>query len=122
MATPGYVRGLLGSLPDDLRRALGNVFEYTLANWRVGLPGHQKRAENAQWIQLDGTTPSTANTEFSIAHGLGTAPRVAFPCLDLTSSGTQMIPLVNSRTADGSRVYFRSSSTSAAFTLFVESR
>jgi len=88
----------------------------------VGLPGHQKPAENLSWLQLDFTTSTTANTEFSVAHGLANAPRVAFPCIDLTSSGTQMVTLKTTRAADAHRVYLASSSTNAAGTLFVESR
>lgn len=122
MASIGLVRGYLGGLPDNVKKALTDVFTYVLPDIRVGLPGHQKPAENLAWIQLDGTTSSVANTEFSIVHGLATAPRVLFPCLDLTSSGTQMIPLVCSRVADSRRVYLRSTSTSASFTVFVESR
>lgn len=122
MADIGAVRGYLGGLPDSLKKTLGDVFTYVLPNLRVGLPGHQKPAENMAWIQLDGLTPSTALTEFSIAHGLQTAPRVIFPCLDVTSSGTQMIPLICSRAADSRRLYFRSTSTSASFTVFAETR
>lgn len=122
MADIGAVRGLLGGLPDAVKKTMGDVFTYVLPNLRVGLPGHQKPAENLAWIQLDGTTSSVALTEFSIPHGLQAAPRVAFPCLDLTSSGTQLIPLVCSRAADSRRVYFRSTSTSAAFTIFIEAR
>jgi hypothetical protein len=120
VADIGIVRSYLGGLPDNVKKALGDIFTYVLPNIRVGLPGHQKPAENLAWIQLNGTTPSTGLTEFSIAHGLGGAPRVAFPCLDLTSSGTQLIPLICSRPADSRRVYLRSTSTSASFTVFVE--
>lgn len=121
MADIGFVKSFLGGLPDEHRRAFTNLFTYLLPNLRVGLPGHQKRAENLQWIQLDGTTSSAANEEFSIVHGLAAAPRVAFPCMDLTSSGTQFVALTTSRVPDATRVYFRSASTGAAFTVFVES-
>lgn len=122
MADVGYIRGQLKGLPSEQQRLWTQIFEYLLGNLRVGLPGHKKRAENFQFIQLDGTTPATADTEFSIAHGIENAPRIAFPCLDLTTAGTQMIPLTNSRPADSHRVYLKSSSTSAAFTIFVEAR
>lgn len=122
MANSGYVLGKLRGLPENVRGIMTEVFTYVLPNIRVGLPGHQKPAENLAWIQLDGVTSSVASQEFTIAHGLAVAPRVAFPCLDLTSSGTQLVPLVCSRAADARRVYLRSTSTSAAFTCFVESR
>jgi len=122
MASIGYVRGLLGGLQSEMRRVFIVVFEHVLGNLRAGLPGHQKRAENFAWVQLDGTTHATAGTEFSIEHGIETAPRVAFPCLDLTKANAQMVPLVTARAADDRRVYLKSSSTGAAFTLFVEQR
>ena len=122
MASIGYVRGLLGGITADLSRTFTLIFEHVLGNLRTGLPGHQKRAENFAWVQVDGTTATVANTEFSIQHGIETAPRVAFPCLDLTSANAQLVPLTVTRAADASRVYLKSSSTSAAFTLFVEQR
>lgn len=122
MANTGYVLGKLRGLPDNVKSALTDIFTYVLPDIRVGLPGHQNKAENLAWIQLNGTTSSAANQEFSIVHGLATAPRVVFPCLDVTSSGTQMIPLVSSRPADTRRIYLRSSVASAAFTIFAESR
>lgn len=122
MADIGALRALVGNLPNDVKKALGDAFTYGFKNIRVGLPGHQKPAENLSWLQLDGTTSTTANQEFSIAHGLQNAPRVAFPCLDLTSSGTQLVTLRTTRAADSKRVYLQSASTNAAFTIFVESR
>lgn len=122
MADKGYVRAILGPLPADQRQVLGSLFDYLLKNWRVGLPGHQKVADNMAWVQLNGVTSSVANQEVAIAHGLASAPRVLFPVLDLTSSGTQLVNLTASRPADAAYVYLRSGSTSAAFTCFVEAR
>lgn len=109
-------------MPDQIKLQLTQLFTYLLRNIRVGLPGHLKPAENMSWIEVEGTTHVTANTEFSIAHGMANAPRVAFPCLDLTSANAQLIPLTTSKAADSKRVYFKSSSTNAAFTLFIETR
>ena len=122
MANIGYVRSLLGGLATQERRTFGDVFDYVLNNLRIGLPGHQKRAENLQLVQLNATTPGTAGEEFSIAHGIGAAPRVLFPCLDLHTVGAQLIPLQVSRAADENRVYFTSASTGATITVFVEAR
>ena len=74
------------------------------------------------WVQVDGVTSSVADTEVAVVHNLGSAPRVAFPCLDLGTVGAQMVPLKVTRAADTSRLYVSSSSTSAAFTIFVEAR
>lgn len=122
MADPGYVKSLLGGLPADQRSLFGQVFEYVLGNLRVGLPGHQKRAENTQWYELDITTPATANEEFTVAHGLNVVPRVAFPAIDLTTVGSGMATLVTTRAADSKRLYLSSPSTNVALTLFVEGR
>ena len=122
MADIGGVKAAISGLPAEQKKALEAAFTYVLNNLRVGLPGHLERGENLQWIQLDGITSSVANQEFSIPHGLSVAPRVAFPCLDLTSSGTQLISVSNARVADTKRVYLRSASTSAAFTIFIEAR
>jgi hypothetical protein len=122
MADIGALRAFLGGLQGEVKKAVGDAFTYGFKNIRVGLPGHQKPAETLSWLQLDFTTSTTANQEFSVAHGLASAPRVAFPCLDLTSSGTQLVTLRTTRAADSRRVYLASSSTNAAGTIFVESR
>lgn len=116
------MRSYLGGLPADQRQVFTSIFEYLLGNLRVGLPENGKRASNLQWYRRDGVTPATANQEFSIQHGLSAAPAVAFPALDLTSSGTQLITLTCARPADASRIYLKSASTSAAFMLFVEGK
>lgn len=122
MSDIGALRSFFGSLPSESKKAMENFVTYAFKNIRVGLPGHQKPAENLSWVQLDGVTSTTANQEFSIAHGLANAPRVAFPCLDLTSSGTQLVTLRTTRPSDSKRVYLSSPSTNAAFTIFAESR
>ena len=122
MADVGALRSFVANLQSEVKKSVGDAFAYGFKNIRVGLPGHQKPAENLSWLQLDFTTSTTANQEFSVAHGLASAPRVAFPCLDLTSSGTQLVTLRTTRPADSKRVYLASSSTNAAGTIFVESR
>lgn len=122
MADPAYVKSFLGSFEEGQKRSLTNLFDYLLKSWRVGLPGHKKTAVNMAWVQLNVTTSTTANTEFTVAHGLGAAPNVLFPCLDLTSSGTQMVTLVTSRAADKNFLYLRSATAGAPITLFVESK
>ncbi len=122
MADLGAIKGYLGGLPAEQKKPLTDLFTYLLKNIRVGLPGDKKPAENFPWIQLDGVTSTTVNQEFSIAHGQAVAPRVAFPCLDLTSSGTQFIAMTTTRPADSKRLYLKSATANAAFTLFIETR
>lgn len=120
MATPEYVIAQLGGIPADLKRVFGDVFRYVLGNLRFGRPSNQTRAENVQAYFLTGTTPSVADTEFSIAHGLGTAPYLLLPVLDLQAVNARLVPLTVTRAADASRVYLSSSETDAPVTVLVE--
>lgn len=120
MAAPGYVRSLLGGVPADLRRVLGEIFEFVLGNLRLGRPEHQTRSENFQLYFLEATTPSTANTEFTIAHGLGRAPYLLLPVLPLNAVGAQIVPLTVTRAADAHRLYLKSSVVDAPITILVE--
>ncbi len=120
MADASYVKSLCGSLGADVKLALGRVFEYVLGNIRFGPVAHQTRATNFQAFYLEGTTPTTANVEFSVAHGLGRIPYTAFPVLRLDSTGGQIVPLRVTRTPDASQVYLASSSTNVSFAVMVE--
>lgn len=121
MADKGYVRSVLGGIADaDTRRRIQQAFDYVLDNIRVGVPEHQTRAVNTQQYWLETTSSTTANGEFSVTHGLGTAPRVAFQVLDLNRAGAKIVPLEVARVADGTRLYLKSSETSAPITLLVE--
>jgi len=124
MADISYIKSLFGSTPDTVKKAAEQAFTYTLANYKIGpfVPMNEmaRRAINFQWYWLSGTTPGVANTEFSIAHGLGKIPNVVIPVLPLDQIGSQLIPLTVSRAADAQRVYLKSSSTGAAFSVLVE--
>lgn len=122
MATPAYVETLMGALNADIRRVFRVVFTYLLANLRFGRPDATtgKRSENFQLYPVEGTTPSVANTEFSIAHRLGVAPYLALPVLPLQTQGAKMVRLEVSRVADTNRVYLKSPDTDATFTLLIE--
>lgn len=111
---------LAGIADEKTRRILITVFEYVLGNITLGAPEHQERAKNLQAYWLTGTSSTTANQEFSIAHGLNTAPKYAIPAVDLGSSNTKTIRLQTTRPADSKRVYFASPETSANITLLVE--
>lgn len=117
MATKAYVETLLNALPAEQRYPIRQSFWYLMDNWRVGTGA---RAENAQWYRVTSTTASVANQEFTVAHGLGTAPSQLLPILDVTAVNSQLVPLSVSRAADANNLYLKSSSTSAVFTVLVE--
>ena len=118
MADIGSIEAELGALPTDHKRALVAAFRYLLNNlsWSRLDRG---RAQNAQVYYVSGTTSSNANTEFSLAHGIGTTPSYVLPVLPLDEVGAQMVNLKVSRAADNVRVYFTSPSTGAAITVLV---
>jgi hypothetical protein len=117
MSVKGYIDTLLNALDVNLRYPIRSAFYYEHDNWKIG---SGVRAENAQWYIKTGITSSVANTEFSFAHGLGSAPKWLIPVLDLQSVNSQIVPLQVSRAADASRVYLKSTSTSAGFTCLLE--
>ena len=120
MAHRSYVESLFGPLPPEQRAIWKRVWDYVLTGLQFGPAVHQTRAMNHQSYYLTGTTHATANTEFSIAHGLGRIPYLAIPVLPLTSSGVSLVPLTVPRAADGQRVYLSSSSTGATVWVLVE--
>lgn len=120
MASAPYVNALLRSLPQDTRLPLGQVFEYVLANLRLGRCAVGHRAENLQMYAIRGVTHATPNTEFSIAHGLGTAPYLALPFLPLDTVNASIVPLTVTKPADGTRVYLSSPIAGANITILVE--
>lgn len=120
MADIGLIESELGGVPPDLKRALVASFRYVLGNLSFGaISDERSRATNFQAYYLSGTTPAVAQTEFSIAHNLGSAPNVLFPVAALNQVGAQIVPLTIARAADAKRVYLKSSSTSAAFSVLV---
>lgn len=120
MADIAYIKSVFGGTPDAVKKAAEQAFTYLLGNLTLGAPEEARRSKNFQWYWFSGTTSSSANTEFSIAHGLGRVPGVVIPVLPLSEVGSQIVPLTVSRAADVNRIYLKSSSTSAAFTVLVE--
>jgi len=120
MASSSYVRALLTPALEAVTRC----FDYVLSDLRVGraMPGAtlQTRGGNLQWYPLAATTPSVADAEFSIPHGLPRTPYVLVPALPLDSAGHRLVPLMVTRPADASRVYLSSSVADAVVTVFVE--
>lgn len=122
MADIGFVKGQLNGITDAAtKRVLGSIFEHILGNLRFGEPDHQTRAENFQSYFLQSTTASDTS-EFSIAHGLNTAPKLALPVIDLQAPGAKLPALEVSRAADSKRIYLKAAagSTGAPFVLLVE--
>ncbi len=126
MAKASFATSLVGGLTADLRQAFQAFATYFFNNLRFGVPttraeqSDAARAENFQLFCLSSTTPSTALTEFSIAHGLGVTPYLLLPCLNLQNVNEQIVPLQVSRAADASRIYLKSTSTSAVVRFYVE--
>ena len=120
MAQASYVNQLLATFPTDQRKALQLAFEYVLTNLRLGQPDPSSRAENLQLYYFDGVTAATANTEFSIVHGMAVAPYNMIQVLPLRIVGAQIVPLRVTRAADKNRIYLASSVASAAFMVALE--
>ena len=122
MADIGYVRTLLAGISDQTtRRIIEQAFEYTYGNLRYGEPDHQTRAVNGQFYYLQSTT-ATDTSEFSVAHGLDSAPALALPLLDLNRVGDVLPQISVSRAADSKRIYFKAAagSTNMPFTVLVQ--
>lgn len=120
MADSSYVQSLFGGVAEDVKKAAVAAFRYVLDNLKLGPFNEGRRALNFQWYWFSGTTAANAGDEFSIAHGMGRIPMVVLPVLPLDQVGSQIVPLRVSRAADVNRMYFTSSSTSAAFAVLVE--
>jgi hypothetical protein len=120
VADIGYIKTLLGAMPNEAKRALEQAFTYLLGNLTLGAPEEARRAKNFQWYWFSATTSSVANTEFSIAHGLGKVPSVVIPILPLNTVGGKVVNLEVSRAADSNRIYLKSPSTSAPIVVLVE--
>lgn len=120
MAKAGYIKTLLGGLDAGTRVALGNVFEYVLKNLRFGAAEDQTASENFAGAFYQHTTPATPDTEFTIAHQLGTTPYLLVPVLPLNVVGAKTVRLEVTRAADASRVYLSSPETSAVIRVLIE--
>jgi len=117
MASEAYIRSLLNSLDASQARVLYLAFAEVCEHFRIGTA---TKALNADWFRVSFTTSGTASAEFSVPHGLGSAPSTLFPVMDLNTVGSQLVPLVNSRAPDSNRIYLKSTSTSATMTVLLE--
>lgn len=112
MASRGYVQTLINRLPADQRVVMEAIFDEVMRQNRIG---DSDKAQNFAWFATESTTHATANTEFSVLHGMESPPTRFIPSLRVDVAGSQMVPLTVSRIADARRAYFKSSSTSAVF-------
>jgi hypothetical protein len=117
MAVFGYVQTLINALDAAVRVPVGNAFEYTLRELSLGA---NAKADNFNWYKVSGTTHATANTEFSVVHGMDHAPTKLIPMLKLDSTGGALVALTVSRVADSKRIYLKCASTSVAFVGYLE--
>jgi hypothetical protein len=117
VADRGYIKQLLNRLETAVKTPLEQAFDHTLTSFRLG---QGPKASNFAWYLYSSTTAADANTEFSIAHGQVSAPSKLIPFLDLEQIGSQIVPLTVSRAPDASRVYLKSSSTGAVFSILME--
>lgn len=117
MADKGQIDLLLNGLPPEQRYPLRSAFYHVLDlfKWGTGT-----RTENGQWYRFQSTTATASTTEFTIAHALGTIPTQLVQILDLSKVNSQQVPLQVSRAADASRIYLKSTSTNAVFTVLME--
>jgi hypothetical protein len=122
MADIGALRSLAAGIPDaTTRRIVTEICEEICGKGGLtfGDPDHQRRATNHRSF-FEVSTTATSTGEFSIRHGLPTAPTLAIPVLDVGQPGAQLVPLEVTRAADGQRVYLKSATTSARITLLLE--
>lgn len=122
MADLGRITALLNALPANLRAPMLEVMTVLCRDLRFG---HAKQEQPDPCLNFgggffSGTTPTIANTEFSIAHGFGRVPYLALPVLPLDTVGARTVNLAVTRAADDKRVYLSSPSTDAYVTLIIE--
>ena len=117
MAAKGQIDQYLNALPADQKKVLTAAFQYVLTWFALGTT---PKAENFAWYRVTGTTHGTANTEFSIEHGMDHAPQTLIPVVDLTVVNSQLVPLTVSRVPDARRIYLTSASTNVTFTAYLE--
>ena len=123
MASSSYAKSLIGGLAADARAALGKVFEFILdGNMRFGAVDNQARAENFAGVFLSSTSAASTGTEWTVPHGLPSAPRFIMQVMKPSVVNSQVIPdLKISKAADSKRIYFTSATrTGTNFFLYVE--
>lgn len=117
MAAPGYVATILNALPAEIRTVLTQAFDYAM---RENSFGDNTKAENFAWFKVEGTTHATANTEFSVEHGMDHAPSKLIPIVPLNVTNAQLVGLTVTRASDARRIYLKCASTGVTFQAYLE--
>ena len=117
MAAPGYVAQILNALDADIRKVMTQAFDYVMREYSLGA---NTKAENFAWYRIDGVTSTSANTEFSVVHGMSGAPAKLIPFLDLEVVNATLPDLTVSRAPDARRIYLKSSVQGASFQAYLE--
>jgi hypothetical protein len=122
MADLGLISAEINALPPELRPIFTRIFTAMLTDLRFGHPkgAQPDPLKNFGGGFFQGTTAAMADTEFTIAHGFGRTPYLAWPVLPLDQVGTRLVDLAVTRAADDKRIYLSSSVTDAALTLAIE--
>ncbi len=122
MADLGFVLRELNALPAELRPVFTRILTEVLKQLRFGHPtgAQPDPMTNFGGGFFQGTTGAIAGDEFTIAHGFGRTPYLAWPVLPLDQVGSRVVDLMVTRAADDKRLYLSSATTSAAFSLAVE--
>lgn len=120
MASVGGLLQIFGGLEANVKKALTEFVNAAMPNLRIG-PIDTAKAENFAAFKLTSTTAASTE-EFSIEHGIGRAPYLALPVMDLSAIGSRLVPLTVTRAADARRMYFKTEagSTNTVFSLYVE--
>lgn len=125
MATSSQTKALLGGIPSDLKKPLGDAFDYVLNNNIAFGPIDPDTAQTkttnhyGRYVRIQ--TPSVSGQEFSAAHGLGRVPNIWWVVGSATAVGSRMLgDLTVSRAADAKRLYFVTTATSVTAFLYVE--
>lgn len=118
VASVGGLIALLGALESSLKKTFTEYTNAAFLNLRIG-PMETAKAENFNAFKIASITGSDTG-EFSVEHGIGRTPYLILPCADLSAVGSAIIPLEVTRAADDRRIYLKSTSTSAAFGVYIE--
>lgn len=122
MADLGYIEAELAALPADQRAVWRRIFTVILRDLRFG---HAKGMQPDPLLNFGGgffhaTTPAVINTEFTLAHGFGRAPYLAFPVLLLDAVGSSDGTFTVTQAADANRVYLKCAQASLPCSFVVE--
>ena len=111
----------MNSMAADLRPRMMELVRALVPFLRFGPVEHASKCENMAGVTIVSTTAGSTN-EFTIAHGLGRAPYRLMPCLDVNSSGMDLVTFHVTRPADATRLYLKvaAGDTGKVFAMYIE--